>query len=96
MDTKTLDRLIQTARRKRTADLVLKNANILNVFTGEFLAGDIAVTDGMITGIGRYDTAGWIEYLSGRYVVPGLLIVFSAYGGIERYVIAVRQGPEEG
>ena len=48
------ERLINAAMMKEKPDLVLKNANILNVFTGEILEGDIAVTDGIIVGIGEY------------------------------------------
>lgn len=73
MDTKTLNRLIQTASGRQAANLVLKNAKILNVFTEEFLDGDIAIIDGMIAGIGRYDTAERIEDLKGRFVVPGFI-----------------------
>lgn len=73
MEAKALDRVIQTARGRQAADLVLKNANILNVFTGELLTGDIAVTDGIIAGIGRYGSARQVEDLLGRYVVPGFI-----------------------
>ena len=67
------ENLIQTARGKKAADLVLKNANIFNVFTGEFLPGDISVTEGIIAGIGQYDAAEEIVDVSGKYIVPGFI-----------------------
>ena len=42
----------KVTRGEKQADLVLKNAQIINVFTGEILPGNVAVTDGMIVGIG--------------------------------------------
>ena len=66
------ERLINAAMMKEKPDLVLKNANILNVFTGEILEGDIAVTDGIIVGIGEY--SGKTEKdLKQKLVVPGFI-----------------------
>lgn len=64
--------LINTAQMKQMPDLVLKNARIINVFTGEIIPGDIAVTDGIIVGMGQY--SGKTERdLGGRYVCPGFI-----------------------
>ncbi len=64
--------LIETALGKRPADLVMKDANIFSVYTGEFIRGDLAVTDGYIAGIGKYQ--GKQEYdCGGRYLVPGFI-----------------------
>ena len=41
-----MKRLIDVAAGREPADLVLKNGKVLNVFTGEFLPGDVAVADG--------------------------------------------------
>ena len=43
--------VIAAALGKEPADLVLKNASYVNVFTKKLMTGDIAVTDGMIVGI---------------------------------------------
>lgn len=51
---------------------VLKNAHILNVFTEEWLLGDIAVHDGIIVGVGCYTGEQEID-LDGAYVVPGFI-----------------------
>lgn len=48
-------KLIDTAQGKLEPDLVLKNGRIIQVLTGEILEGDIAVKDGWIAGVGRYD-----------------------------------------
>ena len=41
-------RIIAVAAGREKADLVLKNAKYLNVFSNEFLCGDIAVANGLI------------------------------------------------
>ena len=62
----------KVTRGKKQADLVLKNARIINVFTGEILPGNVAVTDGMIVGIGDYQ--GKEEHdLKGKYLCPGFI-----------------------
>ena len=66
------ERLINAAMMKEKPDLVLKNANILNVFTGEILEGDIAVTDGIIVGIGEYSGKTETD-LKRKLVVPGFI-----------------------
>ena len=64
----------KVTRGEKQADLVLKNAQIINVFTGEILPGNVAVTDGMIVGIGDYQ--GKEEHdLKGKYLALDLLIV---------------------
>lgn len=66
------ERLITAALQQEKPDLVLKNANVVDVFTGEIRRGDIAVADGRIVGIGDYE--GKTERdLSGKYVVPGFV-----------------------
>lgn len=69
---KKLENIIKTAEGTQPAELVLKNAQYLNVFTKEFLTGDIAVSDGVIAGIGEY--SGKVEIdLAGKTVVPGFM-----------------------
>ena len=65
-------RIISVAAGREKADLVLKNAKYLNVFSNEFLCGDIAVANGLIAGVGKYD--GKIEIdVSGKLVLPGFI-----------------------
>lgn len=65
-------RLIAVAAGRETADLVLKNAKYLNVFSNEFLSGDIAVANGLIAGVGKYDGKTEID-VSGKLVLPGFI-----------------------
>ncbi|WP_405732903.1 adenine deaminase [Anaerovibrio slackiae] len=67
-----MKRLIRVAQGLEPADLVLKNAEVFHVFTGEFIQGDIAIADGYIAGTGSYFGIEEID-MSGRYIVPGLI-----------------------
>ncbi len=65
-------RLIRVAKGEEPADLVLKNARFLNVFSNELCCGDIAVSDGLIAGVGSY--SGIVERdVSGKVVIPGFI-----------------------
>ena len=65
-------RIIAVAAGRKKADLVLKNAKYLNVFSNEFLSGDIAVANGLIAGVGKYDGKTEID-VSGKLVLPGFI-----------------------
>ena len=65
-------RIIAVAAGREKADLVLKNAKYLNVFSNEFLCGDIAVANGLIAGVGKYDGKTEIN-VSGKLVLPGFI-----------------------
>lgn len=65
-------RKIDIAAGRQNADLVLKHAKIVNVFTEEIIEGDIAIQDGFIVAIGDYE--GVTEHdLQGKYIAPGLI-----------------------
>lgn len=65
-------RIIAVAAGREKADLVLKNAKYLNAFSNEFLCGDIAVANGLIAGVGKYDGKTEID-VSGKLVLPGFI-----------------------
>ncbi|MFC1238443.1 adenine deaminase [Treponema vincentii] len=65
-------RIIDIAAGRIKADLVLKNAFVLNVFTKEFIKQDVAIADGYIAGVGQYDGVEEKD-LTGKYVCPGLI-----------------------
>lgn len=65
-------RIIAVAAGREKADLVLKNAKYLNVFSNEFLCGDIAVANGLIAGVGKYDGKTEID-VSGKLVLPSFI-----------------------
>lgn len=72
MKRENLKKIISSARGVQKADLVLKNARILNVFTKEFEDGDVAISNGVIAGIGSYEGEREVD-LSGKYLAPGLI-----------------------
>lgn len=63
---------IDIAKGEIKAELVLKNAKIINVFSHEIIDGDIAIEDGKIIGIGEYSGDKEID-LKGKYVSPGFI-----------------------
>lgn len=64
--------LIEVAGGSILADLVLKNARYVNVFTGELLQGDIAVFEGYIAGMGIYSGKREID-MNGKILCPGFI-----------------------
>ena len=72
MELQKYQKCSKVTRGLRKAEFVLKNARIVNVFTREILKGDIAIEDGLISGIGSYEGKREID-LEGRYVCPGLI-----------------------
>jgi adenine deaminase len=67
-----LDQMIDVAAGRTRADLVLKNANVVNVFTGDVTPGDIAIHGAYIAGIGEYAGNEIID-LKGKYVSPSFI-----------------------
>lgn len=68
-----LEKLIKVARGKQKADLVIKNANIINVLSEEIHKGDIAICDGIIAGVGEnYEGEKEID-AEGSYVCPAFI-----------------------
>lgn len=54
------------------AALVIKNANVVNVFTNTVQKKDVAIRDGIIIGVGDY--SGRVEIdVHGAYMTPGLI-----------------------
>ena len=52
--------------------MVLKNAEVFHVYTGEFILCDIAIADGYIAGTGSYFGIEEID-MHGRYITPGFI-----------------------
>jgi adenine deaminase len=63
---------LQVARGDVAADLLLKNARLISVFTAEIVWTDIAVWSGMIVGCGDYQARECID-LKGMFVAPGFI-----------------------
>lgn len=67
-----LARLISVAKGELPADLLLANAKIINVFTGEIEDGNIAICGDRIAGVGDYQAKEVVD-VGGRYIAPGLI-----------------------
>src|SRR6059058_1096210 len=67
-----LSRRLAVARGDEPADLVVRGARVLSVFTREWLEADVAVVDGFVAGLGQYEGAQTLV-AAGRYVVPGFV-----------------------
>ena len=65
-------RIIDVAAGRAPADLVLKNATYVNVFSGELEKRDIAVAEGLIVGLGSYSGAEEVD-MTGKIVCPGFI-----------------------
>jgi adenine deaminase len=68
-----LKELISVARGVTPADLLLKNARIVNTFIGEMEQADVAIYGDRIAGVGDYDKANEIIDLQGQFLAPGLI-----------------------
>ena len=65
-------RVIEAASGRELADLVLKNATYVNVFSNALCQADIAMSEGLIVGMGNY--SGKVEVdCSGKIILPGFL-----------------------
>jgi len=69
----TLSSRIAAARGDIQADLLLKNARLIHVLTGEIYPTDIVVHNGYIVGLGQGYSAAHEVDLGGRYVAPGFI-----------------------
>ncbi len=67
-----LEKYIDAATRRKKADLVLKNATFVDVFTGVLRKGDIAIADEKIVGTGEYEGETEID-CTNLTVVPGYI-----------------------
>lgn len=62
----------KAARKLIKADLVLKNASIVNVFTDRVEKGNIAIKNGLIVGIGDFEGEEELD-VKGQYVTSGFI-----------------------
>lgn len=68
----TREKFIDVAIGREKAELVIKNAKVVDVFCGKVTDADVAVTDGVIVGIGSYE--GEKEYdAKDAYLMPGFI-----------------------
>ncbi|HEY2597959.1 MAG TPA: adenine deaminase [Candidatus Dormibacteraeota bacterium] len=60
------------ARGDEPADLVVAGGRVLSVFTKEWLDVDVAVQDGHVVGLGRFEGRDRLD-VNGAYLVPGFI-----------------------
>jgi adenine deaminase len=83
-----LGRLVRVARGDAPADIVLRNAQLVNVYSGEVHPADVAVYNARIAGIGKGYAAEQEIDLQNSYLAPGLI---DAHVHIESSMVGVRQ-----
>lgn len=73
MDRQRLEKLIRTARGDEPADLVLAGGGVINVFSGQVEETSVAVSSGMIVGLGRGYRGKQELDLAGKYLAPAFI-----------------------
>ena len=68
-----LAHLISVAKGELPADLILANAKVVNVFSGEVKPGNVAICEDRIAGVGDYHQAKQVMDLGDKYLAPGLI-----------------------
>src|SRR5262245_12318616 len=69
---RNLQRKLSVARGEQPAQLVLKNAQLINVLSGEIHPAHVVVDDGRVVALGDYEGEQVID-LEGRYLAPSLI-----------------------
>jgi adenine deaminase len=72
MEKEKIKQIIDAASGRVPADLVIRNGRIADVFTGRIIEGDLAVQDGLVAGIGKYEGREIID-AEGLYLLPGFI-----------------------
>ena len=68
-----LKKLISVAKGDVPADLIIKNARIVNTFIGSIEFNNVAICGDRIAGVGDYEEGREIVDLGGNYLAPGLI-----------------------
>jgi adenine deaminase len=69
---RNIQQKLAIARAEQPAELLFKNAKLVNVLSGEIYAASVAVEDGRIVGLGDYKAKKIID-LKGAYLAPSLI-----------------------
>jgi len=69
---RNLEHKLKVARGETPAELLFKNARLINVFSGEIHPANVAVDDGRVVGFGDYEAQEIID-LDGAYLAPSLI-----------------------
>ncbi|MEY2479743.1 MAG: adenine deaminase [Verrucomicrobiota bacterium] len=63
---------LSVARGEKPAELLFKNTQLVNVFSGEIHKANVAVDDGRVIGFGEYDAKEIVD-LAGAFLAPSLI-----------------------
>ncbi len=80
--------LLRFARGDEPADLLLRNARVVNVFSGEIEQTDVAIAGQFIVGLGEEREARAEEDLQGAYLAPGFI---DSHVHVESSLVTVRE-----
>ena len=69
---RNIQQKLSVARGEQRAELLFKNARVVNVFSGEIHKTNVAVEDGRVIGFGDYKAKKTID-LKGAYLAPSLI-----------------------
>lgn len=69
---RNIQQKLSVARGEQRAELLFKNARVVNVFSGEIHKTNVAVEDGRVIGFGDYRAKKTID-LKGAYLAPSLI-----------------------
>ena len=69
---RNLEHKLSVARGEEPAELLFKNAQLVNVFSGEIYPANVAVDDGRVVGFGDYESREVVD-LGGAYLAPSLI-----------------------
>src|SRR5436190_12552929 len=69
---RNLQEKLRMARGERPAELLFKNAQLVNVLSGEIHPANVAVDDGRVIGLGDYEAQTVID-LAGAFLAPSLI-----------------------
>ncbi|MDO8736196.1 MAG: adenine deaminase [Thermoleophilia bacterium] len=68
----SLEEIIRVGRGDRPADLLIRNARVIDVLSGEIVSTDVALHAGRVAGFGHYEAQASMD-LEGRYLAPGFI-----------------------
>jgi len=67
-----IEEIIQVGRGEKAADLLLKNARVVDVLSGDIISTDVALHNGRVAGFGSYEGQEVMD-LEGRFLCPGFI-----------------------
>jgi len=68
-----IEQIIKTAKGEIVADLVIKNAQIVNVLSEEIYVADVAIKDGIIAGVGKNYSGEKEIDATGKFLCPSFI-----------------------